>query len=112
MQEDLYEFEERAAILEFDAGLSRLDAEKKAREMLDVAHARHRQDRKLSIAMNLADLKTKDERDAEVVRIKEKYPKVANEIIALAKKLYDKNSRIIDLVAIEMPTIKNLEAGK
>jgi len=33
---DPYEFEERAAILEFDAGLSRDEAEKEARRMLAI----------------------------------------------------------------------------
>ena len=30
------QFEERAAILEFDAGLSRAEAERRAREMMDL----------------------------------------------------------------------------
>lgn len=85
------EYEERAAILEFDAGLDRLEAEREARRLLAADHAQHRQDRITSMAMHLAGQKTKKDRDTEIAKLEEKYktkPETVTEIIALAKKLY------------------------
>lgn len=66
-----------------------LDEEIKARAILAALHAQHRQDRMRSLAMRLAGLPTKELRDAEVKRIKEKYGEaIEKSITAMVKVMY------------------------
>lgn len=66
-----------------------LGEEIKARAILAALHAQHRQDRMRSIAMRLAALPTKELRDEEVKRIKEKYGEaIEKSITSIAKVIY------------------------
>ena len=90
---DNEEFEERAAILEYEYGMTRQEAEVQARFLLKRKNEKIYQDRIISIAMNLAEMKTKHERVTETARLKSTLKAdMVEKILGMAKKLYEEKA--------------------